>query len=412
MGSDHKKINICMIAYSNYKSDSRIRREAEALTQAGANITILSLAESKKPLKFQFQGVNVIEIGVNKFQGKNSKSYILSYILFLIKAFFVCSSLALNNKIDAVHVHNMPDFLVFAALLPRIMGKMVVLDIHDTMLETYLGKFGRLNPLFAKLLAWEEKICASMAHKIICVNHVQMIPVIKRGIPEEKITVVMNVPDESIFSTPNRERTQERKSPFKCVYHGTLDKMLGIDIAIKAFEQIRNKYCDIQFHIIGRGKDSDDFERYIKGKNLSDFIYLDKFGIRVDKLRPVLLSMDLGIIPNRKNIGTELMLPVKMLECMALRIPVVAPKLQAIQYYFSDTMVRYYETENMESLADAILDIYNRPDRGAKQAENALNMLQNFKWQKHKHDLIKLYGIENGFVEDLVVVPTEEAVQI
>ncbi|HLV31783.1 MAG TPA: glycosyltransferase [Chitinispirillaceae bacterium] len=412
MESDHKKKNICMIAYSNYKSDSRIRREAEALTQAGAHITILSLAESKKPLKFQFQSVDVIEIGVNKFQGKNSKSYILFYILFLVKAFFVCSSLALKNKIDAVHVHNMPDFLVFAALLPRIMGKMVVLDIHDTMFETYLGKFGRLNPLFAKLLKWEEKICASMAHKVICVNHIQMIPVIKRGTSKKKITVVMNMPDESIFGTPNREPKQVRKSPFKCVYHGTLDKMLGIDIAIKAFQQIRNKHSDIQFFIMGKGKDSDVFEQHIKEKNLSDFIYLDKFGIRVDKLRPVLLSMDLGIIPNRKNIGTELMLPVKMLECMALRIPVVAPKLQAIQYYFSDTMVRYYETENLESLADAITDIYNRPDRGAEQAENALNMLQNFKWEKHKFELIKLYGIETSFVEDLVVVTTEETVQI
>jgi glycosyltransferase involved in cell wall biosynthesis len=412
MGFENKNVNVCMIAYSNYKSDPRIRREAEALAQHGAKVTILSLAESIKPQVSEFHGVTIQEVGVRKFQGRSNVSYIFSYILFVVKAFFACSSMALRGLIDIVHVHNMPDFLVFSALVPRIMGKMLILDIHDSMLETYLGKFGRLNPLFARLLVWEEKICTAFASRVICVNHIQMIPVMKRGTPEEKITIVLNVPDETIFKTPEKKVITEKRIPFKCVYHGTLDTMLGIDFAIKAVESIRERISEIQFHIMGKGKDSTEFEQYITEKNLSKYILLNKNGVPVDSLRPVLLTMDLGIIPNRKNIGTELMLPVKLLEYVALRIPVVVPELKAIKYYFSDDMVRYYEPENIESLEEAIEDIYNRPDRGAAQADCALQMLRKYGWKKHKYDLIKLYGIETVIEEELEEVPSDVMAQI
>lgn len=412
MESDNRNKQVCMIAYSNYKGDPRIRREAEALEQHGAKVTILSLSESKKPQVSEFHGVTIREIGVQKFQGRSNVSYILSYILFVIKAFFVCSSLTLQRKVDVVHVHNMPDFLVFAALVPRIMGKMLILDIHDSMLETYRGKFGRLNPLFAMLLIWEEKICTAFANKVICVNHIQMIPVVKRGTPEKKITIVMNVPDEKIFKTPEKPVISGKRSPFKCVYHGTLDTMLGIDIAIKAVQNLRERLSDVQFHIMGKGKDSIEFEQYITEKSLSQYIVLNKNGVLVDSLRPVLLTMDLGIIPNRKNIGTELMLPVKMLEYVALRIPVVVPELKAIKYYFSNDMVRYYEPENIESLEEAIEDVYNRPDRGASQAECALQMLRKYGWKKHKYDLIKLYGIEPVIEEEVEEVPSDVMAQV
>ena len=51
----------------------------------------------------------------------------------------------LREKYDLIHVHSVPDFLVFTAWLPKLTGTPVILDIHDILPEFYASKFG-LDP--------------------------------------------------------------------------------------------------------------------------------------------------------------------------------------------------------------------------------------------------------------------------
>ncbi len=167
----HKSIkNICMIAYTMYTTDARVRREAETLAAHGYSVTLLTLREDTTWTKKTINGVHIHVLKAEKYLGRCLATYILAYIVFMLQAFVQCTIMTLRGKIDAVHVHNMPDFLVFAALIPRLFGKKLVLDIHDSMLETYQGKFGRLNPLLTALLILEERASAAFCHSIICVN--------------------------------------------------------------------------------------------------------------------------------------------------------------------------------------------------------------------------------------------------
>ena len=101
--------------------------------------------------------------------------------------------------------------------------------------------------------------------------------------------------------------------------------------------------------------------------------------------------MDVGILGNRKNSATEVMLPVKMLEYMALGIPVIVPRLKGIEYYFSDDMVSYYESDNVNSMASVILKLYRYKKTRDKQAENAKIFFITYGWEKHKPGLLNLY---------------------
>ena len=104
-----------------------------------------------------------------------------------------------------------------------------------------------------------------------------------------------------------------------------------------------------------------------------------------------LAQMDMGIVANRKNIATELMLPVKMLEYIALDIPVIAPRLRTIEYYFSDDMVKYFEPDNVDSLARVILEAYRDEEKRNTQVIMARKFLEQYGWEKHRMDLINLY---------------------
>jgi glycosyltransferase involved in cell wall biosynthesis len=127
-----------------------------------------------------------------------------------------------------------------------------------------------------------------------------------------------------------------------------------------------------------------------KSLGLGDKIHFPGI-VPVDKLIPILGGMDLGIIPNSRNIATELMLPVKMLECVALGIPVVAPRLKTISHYFTEDMVFFFEPDDIDSMAQAILAASSSREERARRAHEAKRFLEKYGWETHKSDFIEMY---------------------
>jgi glycosyltransferase involved in cell wall biosynthesis len=79
------------------------------------------------------------------------------------------------------------------------------------------------------------------------------------------------------------------------------------------------------------------------------------------------------------------------MEYVSLGIPVVAPRLKAIEYYFSEDMVAYYEPENLASLTEAVYRLYREPERRHRQAETAGTFLSEFGWDRQGNELVNLY---------------------
>jgi glycosyltransferase involved in cell wall biosynthesis len=76
---------------------------------------------------------------------------------------------------------------------------------------------------------------------------------------------------------------------------------------------------------------------------------------------------------------------------ISLGIPIVAPRLKAIEYYFTDEMVSFFEPENVDSLAHAISHLLNNEIKRNYQAGKAKTFLDRYGWEKHRMDLINLY---------------------
>ena len=384
--------HILMIAYSNYRLDNRVRRVSKALASIGEyEVAVLAPKIEDYPRNYRVDGVNIMELNVSHYRGKSQLSYLMSYIKFFLYALFACTKLFVQGRVDIAHIHNMPDFMVFAALTPRLFGRKVILDIHDSMPETYSAKYSDKSNILFKLLCLEESLSCRFAQKIICVNHPQRDVLIERGIPGNKIHICINTPDEVWFNSNRCSKDKNENSrSFKLVYHGTLAKRLGIDLVIQAVSMLAGKIPDLEFHVIGSGDDSNDFATLARSLGIDDRIFFHKT-IPHDCIAATLQGMQLGVVANRKNIATELMLPVKMLEYVALNIPVVVPRLKTIQFYFTDDMVIYFDPENVDSLVAAIREAYYNETKRLKQTENARRFLTRYGWDKHKYDLFSLY---------------------
>ena len=386
------KGRICMIAYTDYAIDARVRREAETLASHGFHVVCLTTRSGAEQKKFILEGVEVQELPVPKYRGKSTISYIGSYLRFLLASSAECLRLLRTRQLDAVHVHNLPDFLVLAGLLPRLAGKKVVLDIHDSVPETFAAKFARRRVVVHKALCLEERLSALVAHRIICVNHPQRDVLVSRGMTGVKTFISMNVPDPKIF--PHRSthvRSHVERHAFDLVYHGTMAQRLGVDLVIRAVERLRGRIPGLRLHLWGDGDDAGAFQKLAHDMGLNGSVRFNRHGFPLQELPAHLNRMDVGVVGNRRSAACDLMLPVKLMEYVALGIPAVVPRLKTIQYYFSEQMAGYYEPEDVGSMADAIYRLYSEPQLAARQAALAATFLETYGWQRQGVELVNFY---------------------
>jgi len=202
---------------------------------------------------------------------------------------------------------------------------------------------------------------------------------------------LLNVPDHKRFKVMKYKKIKrEKSSKFKLVYHGTFAKRLGIDLIIEAVAKLIQDIPEIQFHVYGDGDDKVFFKEVSEELNLRDFVFFHNV-VPVEMLNTILLEMDVGIIGNRKNVATRYMLPVKMLEYIALDIPVIAPRLKTIEYYFDDEMICFYKPENIDDMTQKILDMYKNKDKNINRIKAARKFIDKYGWEHHQKDLLELY---------------------
>ena len=382
---------VCMIAYTNYMIDARVRREAETLAANGFRVRVLTNRNAAEQTDFELERVEVCELGVPKYRGKSKAAYAASYIRFLVAASTACVRLMRQQKIDVVHVHNLPDFLVFAGVLPRLFsGSKIVLDVHDSVPETFATKFAGRS-FYTAALCVEERVSSMVAHRVICVNEPQREALLGRGLPPGKTFVSMNVPDPRIFQRSPGTRSPALDGTFNVVYHGTMAERLGVDLVIRAVAELGSSIAGLRLHLWGSGDDLAKFEVLADRLGIASRVSFKPAGYPLQELPMRLSSMDLGVVGNRRSVASDLMLPVKLMEYAALGIPAIVPELRTIRRYFSGEMVSFYEPDNVQSLAGAITRLYADETARRLQAEAAYRFLDEHGWEKRGPELVTFY---------------------
>lgn len=378
-------MKICMLAYAHYLNDARIKGYVRTLEDAGHQVDVIALRSQGEPI-VEARPTGTIFRVMSKYQGENTFMYAGSYLKFFLKSLLLLSRLSFRCRYDVVHVHNMPNALVFAAVVPKMMGARLMLDVHDLMTANYVAKFNAAdNTTPVKILKIEQQLSAMFADHLFCADHNQRDYLAQNcGIPEKKITVLMNLPNVELF----RPVTNDKKSEiFRIIYHGTIAHRLGIDLIVRAMAKVVDR-IPAELWIYGAGdylREAVDLSSQLQ---LDGKVHFSRTFFPVEQIPRIVSGMDVGIIGNRRNLACDkYMLPVKLLEYVYLRIPVIAPRLSVISRYFDDTMVRFYDPENVEQMADAIVELFI--DRAKRErlanAASTFYLTYNFKDQADRY---------------------------
>ena len=384
------KENIIIISCSIVYMDARVKSYIRALADKGYHVDVISLKE-KKSDKFRVSENNFVNYRVaTRYIGGSVLNYFVYYFLFSIKAFLLVSCLSITRKVRVVHYNNLPNFPIFAAIVPKLLGAMMILDNHDLITAVFFSKFANdsKNWIVNSILLSEQNISMWFADRIITADHYQKDFLINVGIPSKKITVILNLANEKLFKPNNVQRTDQE---FKLVYHGTISERLGIDIAIEAVNISKDRIANLKFHLIGKGDFLDHCAQLVDYYAITENIFLSKCFYPVEQLSDIISKMDVGVIPNRKTQATDkYMLPVKLLEYVYMQKPVIAPRLKIIERYFDETMIKYFEPENVEDLARCIVELYENPEERKSLVNKANKFIKKYNWKTQEKEYLKL----------------------
>ena len=382
---------ILMLAYAQYYDDARIKGYVNILLENNFSVDVICLEDkfSKKLLANQ-KRLNIYFVQ-KKYQGHSKILYLINYLLFYFKATVLVTIKYFQRRYKCIHVNNQPDFLVFCALIPKIIGAKIILDMHDIMIAALIAKFNsNSKSILFKLTKMQSKISVGICDYLFCSDHSQKEFLEMNGIKKENFFVFLNLPDKKKFYKRNYLPSNSR---LKFVYHGTASYRLGLDLAIEAIEKASNE-INITFTIIGAiGEQKNELIELCRRKNILNNLIIFKESLPVEELQKELENYDVGLIANRRSILSEYcMLPVKLMEYTAIGIPSIAPRLKVIQRYFDDEMVAYFNPDDVCDLANTIVKMSDKFYRDQIK-EKSKKFLDSFPWDIQADKYLKIINM-------------------
>lgn len=381
-----------VLLYSNYPADPRPRRAAETMIAAGMEVDLLCLAgrDGNAPTEEVVNGVRVSRVRL--LHRRDSRlGYLWQYGRFFLASFWYLTWRRGGRRYDVVHVHNMPDFLAFAALWPKLRGAKVILDLHDPMPELMMSIYElRAGDWRVTLLRWLERASIGFANLVLTPNRSFKDLFAARSCRPEKIEIVMNSPEERIFD-PNRHADAEpaprTDGEFRVMHHGSILHRHGVDLLVVAIARLRRQIPGLVLDIYGfRDPFLDVVLQTAVDHGISDIVRYHGPKTQAE-IAAAIRECDVGVVPNRLSPFTNLNFPTRLFEYLSMHRPVIAPNTTGIRDYFGHDDLITFEPENVDSLVERLAWVHAHRTEAQAVVARGIAVYRQHLWQHERRRL-------------------------
>ncbi|MBL8888592.1 MAG: glycosyltransferase family 4 protein [Planctomycetaceae bacterium] len=391
-----KPMRVCMVVLQDYYSDPRVRRYAEALAEAGAEVDVLC-AKCSVPRPTGYSP----KIQVHAIPIAHGSSSILSYIweysacflLFMLRMI----PLHLKRNFHVIHSHNMPDFLIFSAWLPRLLGARWILDVHDPMPEFFVSKYSKSKSgVFHWLLKIQERLSAKLAHRVLTANQNFQNNLVNRGTPAAKITVINNIADTKIFDRVQHPRQRGTENRFVLLYAGTIAPRYGLEMPIRAMVKLKERVPNILLRIVGpHTPHRDELATLVTQLKLETWVEILP-AVPITEVPALMSHADLGIYTATSDPHMAIATPTKVLEYAQMGLPVVAAQLPIVEQIFGKDGVTYVDSNSVDDFVSKVVRLWSDPqhyEEMTRRADKAFVAANSWAKERDKYFTV-LNGLE------------------
>jgi glycosyltransferase involved in cell wall biosynthesis len=147
---------------------------------------------------------------------------------------------------------------------------------------------------------------------------------------------------------------------------------------------------DALLHIHGRGDYLADIRALTIDLDLETQVELTTDFLSARDLSSLIRSFDIGVVPYRRDVFTDGILPTKLLEYVALGVPAVVPRTTVISHYFSDDAVEFFNPNDIQDLARHICRLYRDKVRRSQLVRNAEQFNSLYNWSHQRDAYVKI----------------------
>jgi glycosyltransferase involved in cell wall biosynthesis len=346
-----------------------------------------------RPYRAVINGVTVISLPTSRRMGYGKARSALDYGSFFVLAAAVLTVRHLRRPYQVVQVNSMPDFLVFAALVPKLLGCRVMAFMAEPTPELAETLFGA--SWLTRVLVFIEQSALRFADHSFTVTDQLKGQYVKRGATPDRITVVLNGADPGTILTDKPATPAEGEPVFIAVCHGTIEDRYGQDTIIEAARLLREEIPGLRFVITGRGSAADQIVRAIADNGLQDMVRFEGW-VTLAALADILHSADVGIIAQKASPYSHLVHTNKMIDFWIFGLPVIASRLRAVSETYDDHVIEYFEPGDAAELAAAIRRLRYDSDRRAELAKNGKLALLESGWPAQREIYLNVFSAVLG----------------
>jgi glycosyltransferase involved in cell wall biosynthesis len=371
---------LCAILHGPYPlGKGRPLRQVAAALADGFEVDVVATRRSGEPLIEFVDGARVYRLPLIHERGRGLVGTVFEYLGFAVVASVRVAVLALRRRYAVVVVHNPPDFLIIAGLIPKLLGARLVLDIQDLSTDMFAMRFGdrRGADSADRFLRVVERRAAAFADSVVTVHEPYRRELEARGVAPRKIVVVMNTLDERLLPATVGRRA---KVGFRVVYHGTVTPHYGVMLLVEAAGRLAREIPQFRLEIYGEGDALPAAQTRAEQLGLNDRVFFSGCHLPQREVLERVCGASAGVVPNLPIGLNRFALSTKLFEYVALCVPVVAADLPTIREHFSDRQVSFFRAGDAEDLAEALAQADADPPAAARRAREALIRYEHYRW--------------------------------
>ncbi len=385
---------VLIVSEHPYPSHATLRRNVAQLLEEGARVDLLCLA-SERPLDGEVQRDPSLTIRRMRLEHRRSGAlrYIWEYLAFFLWSLPISIALSIRHRYRAVLVDNLPDFLVFVAVIARLRGARVVLEMFELTPELTAArlKLGRGHPML-RWARWIEWAATRWADHVIVVSKQCMDVLVDRGLDPGKISVLPNTQPVRVLHSDSRAAAPD--APF-IVTHCSLVERYGVQVAIRALELLRRDWPDLTLRVLGDGEYKGTLVALAEELGIADRVVFRGF-LPWSAAMAEIRQASIGIVAIIADGYGELLLPTKLLEYVEHDVPVVSARLPTIAHHFPAGTVAYFEPGDATGLAAQADRLLRDRKAAEQQAERARLAMRSISWDVLAPRYLAALGLRYG----------------
>jgi len=347
-------------------------------------------SDSDKHLRLE--GIRIFRTYTYPALHKSFIHRVISFISFMVSSFVRALSI---RHVDIVWGTSPPIFQSFTAwMIARLKRKPFLLEIRD-LWPAFAIQVGVLkNPLLIHLSLWLEKFLYRHADKIVVnspgfIQHIQ-----DKG--ARNIIMIPNGSDVDMFHPSDKglnfRREHHAENQFIVMYAGAHGISNDLEVILAAANILRNKN-QIQFILIGDGKEKPALMEKAKTQNLSNVMFIDP--IAKNQIAAALAAADICVAILKPIELFKTTYPNKVFDYMAAGRPILLLIDGVIRKVVEEARCGIFvQPGNPQKLADAISWMSNHPGERKKMGKSGRIYLE-----KH-FDRIEIADTFNQVIEN------------